>query len=86
MTDKYPTIQNADHLEGMWDNASDTPGWLGEFVVFAWGMPYIVFQPESGDLYAHTVPDDGPDPKPTIRAEELFQGNTVHLLWDGRLS
>jgi len=84
----YPTILTADELLQLWDEAANGwKGWLGEFVVLAWNTPYIVFQPESGDLYAHTVPDDGPDPKPTLTLDELFaNGNTARLLWDGRLS
>jgi hypothetical protein len=69
----------------LYDGATERRGWLGWFVVLAWGMPWIVFETEHGEHYAHTVPSDEPSDKPTIPIAALFEhGNTVQLLWDGR--
>jgi hypothetical protein len=52
-----------------------------------WLTPWIVFVSEDGDIYAHTVPDDGPeDTAFTLPIASLIAdqpGRSLTVVWDG---
>jgi hypothetical protein len=52
----------------------------------AWGVPWVLYLTENQDGYAHTVPTDDPDDKPTRTWGQLLDDQPNHRLrvvWDG---
>jgi hypothetical protein len=67
--------------------AAEAVGRMTAVVAHEYHTPWILFTAEDGELYAHTVPDDGPkDRKFTVTAEQLLSDQAsdhLRVLWDG---
>lgn len=47
--------------------------------------PWILFEAEDGEIYAHTVPTDDPEDKPSVHLDGLCDANPeLRVIWDGR--
>lgn len=69
--------------------ATEAAGGRTLVVADAYNTPWIVYFTEDGDIYAHTVPDDGPPAEPREFTKPVGvliadQANGfVRLVWDG---
>jgi hypothetical protein len=52
-----------------------------------YGLPWILYTAEDGDVYGHTVPDDGPGDrdftKPAIQLLDEQDSGRLRVLWNG---
>ena len=79
-------LTSIEDMYALWDGATDAGGWL-PVVLDGYNMPWILYETEAADHFAHTVPSDDPQDVATLTWEKLLEeqhGKHLRVIWDGR--